>query len=130
MSSTRSSTPTSSWTCRGFAGHTYRGVEGFRAFLADWLEPWDDYEFEVEELHDAGDKAVAVVRQRGLSKATGVPVEMHLAHVITYQDGKAIRKRDVRKRGRGPRSRRAAGVVQGSVGAGPAPVELHAVPRG
>jgi ketosteroid isomerase-like protein len=31
------------------------------------------------------------VRQRGLSKVTGVPVEMRLAHVITYQDGKAIR---------------------------------------
>ena len=22
---------------------TYRGVEGFRAFLSDWLEPWDEY---------------------------------------------------------------------------------------
>ena len=42
-------------------------------------------------MHDAGDKVVAVVRQRGLSKATGVPVEMHLAHVLTYQDGKTIR---------------------------------------
>jgi ketosteroid isomerase-like protein len=42
-------------------------------------------------LHDAGDKVVAVVRQRGISKASGVPVEMHLAHVLTDQDGKMIR---------------------------------------
>ena len=44
---------------------TYRGVEGLRAFLAAWLEPWDDYEFEVEELHDAGDKVVAVLVRAG-----------------------------------------------------------------
>jgi ketosteroid isomerase-like protein len=44
-------------------------------------------------LHDAGDTVVAVARQRGLSKATGVPVEMHLAHVIIYRHGKAIRTR-------------------------------------
>ena len=69
----------------------YRGIEGLRAFLADWLEPWDHFEFEVEELHDVGDKVVAVVRQRGLSKATGVPVGMHLAHVGTYKDGKTVR---------------------------------------
>jgi ketosteroid isomerase-like protein len=42
-------------------------------------------------LRDAGDKVVAVARQQGRSKATGVPVEMRLAHVITYHDGKAIR---------------------------------------
>ena len=79
----------------GFRGwperQTYRGVEGLRAFLADWLEPWDDYEFEVEELRDTEDKVVAIVRQRGRSKATGVPVEMHLAHVITLRAGRFIR---------------------------------------
>jgi ketosteroid isomerase-like protein len=79
----------------GFRGwperQTYRGVDGLRAFIADWLEPWDEFEFEVEELRDAGDKVVAVARQQGLSKATGVPVDMRLAHVITYHDGKAIR---------------------------------------
>ncbi|MEK6251020.1 MAG: nuclear transport factor 2 family protein [Actinomycetota bacterium] len=70
----------------------YPGVEGFRVFLSDWLEAWEDYEFTLEELHDAGDKVVAVVRQGGVSKATGVPVEMHLAHVLTFREGKQIRQ--------------------------------------
>ena len=70
---------------------TYHGIEGVRAFLAVWLEPFDDFEFEVEELHDAGDEVVAVVCQRGRSKASGVPVEMRLAHLMTYRDGKQVR---------------------------------------
>ena len=61
-----------------------------RAFLAAWLEPWDDYEFEVEELHDAGDKVVAVLRESGRSKA-GVPVEQAFSQVLTFRDGKQIR---------------------------------------
>jgi ketosteroid isomerase-like protein len=69
----------------------YHGVEGFRAFLADWLEPWDDFELEVEEYHDAGDKVVTVLRQRGSSRAGGVSVDMHFAHVITFRDGKQAR---------------------------------------
>ena len=52
---------------------TYRGVGELRTFLAAWLEAWDDYEFEVEELHDAGDKVVAVLRESGRSKGGGCP---------------------------------------------------------
>ena len=70
---------------------TYRGIEGLRAFIAAWLEPFDDFEFEVEELRDAGDKLVAVIWQRGRSKVGGVPVEMHFAQVLTYSDGKQAR---------------------------------------
>jgi ketosteroid isomerase-like protein len=57
----------------------------------DWLEPWDDFELEVEEYHDAGDKVVTVLRQRGSSKTRGVSVDMDFAHVITFRDGKQAR---------------------------------------
>jgi len=71
---------------------TYRGIEGLRAFIAAWLEPFDDFEFEVEEVRDAGgDKVLAVIRQGGRSKVGGVPVEMHFAQVMTYRDGKQAR---------------------------------------
>jgi len=59
--------------------------------MAEWLDTWDDWEFEVEELLDAGERVVAIVRQRGRSKATGVSVEMHFAQVWTLRDGKQIR---------------------------------------
>ena len=46
---------------------------------------------EVEGLHDAGEKVVAVLRQRGRSKATGLPVDMHFAQVWTLRAGRQAR---------------------------------------
>ena len=48
---------------------------------------WDDWELEVQELHDAGDRVVAVLRQRGRSKTSGMQVEMAFAQVWTLRDG-------------------------------------------
>ena len=83
------------WDMSKFRGwpeqQTYEGVEGARVFLRDWLEAWDDWELEVEALHDAGDKVVAIMRQRGRSKATGLPVDMAFAQVWTIRDGKLAR---------------------------------------
>jgi ketosteroid isomerase-like protein len=70
---------------------TYEGVEGMREFLTTWVDAWEDWELEVEELHPAGDKVVAIVRQRGRAKATGLPVNMHFGQVWTYRDGKQLR---------------------------------------
>ena len=70
---------------------TYEGIEGMREFLATWVGAWDDWELIVEELHPAGDKVVAVVRQRGRAKATGLPVDMHFGQVWTFRDGKQLR---------------------------------------
>ena len=83
------------WDMSNFLGwpeqQVYEGVEGARSFLEDWAAAWDDWEFEVEALHDAGDRIVAVMRQRGRSKLTGTPVEMSLAQVWTLRDGKETR---------------------------------------
>ena len=72
---------------------TYEGIEGARQFMADWLEAWDDWELELEELRDAGESVVAIVRQRGRSKATGLPVDMHFGQVWEVRDGKNLRMR-------------------------------------
>ena len=61
--------------------------------MADWLDTWEDWEIELEQLVDAGDDVVAVVRQRGRSKATGLPVDMHFAQRWTLRDGMQIRMR-------------------------------------
>ncbi len=83
------------WDMSKFRGwpeqQTYDGVEGARVFLRDWLEAWDDWEVEVEALHDAGDKVVAIVRQRGRSKTTGLHVEMSFGQVFSIRDGKLAR---------------------------------------
>jgi ketosteroid isomerase-like protein len=70
---------------------TYEGIEGAREFMTAWVGAWEDWSLEVEELHPAGDKVVAIVRQRGRAKATGLPVDMHFAQVWTFRDGKQVR---------------------------------------
>ena len=83
------------WDMSNFHGwpeqQVYEGVEGTRAFLTGWLEAWDDWQLEVEDLRDAGDKVVALVHQRGTSKAAGMPVEMSFAQIFTIRDGKQSR---------------------------------------
>jgi ketosteroid isomerase-like protein len=69
----------------------YEGAEGARRFLRDWVAAWDDWEVDVEALHDAGEQVVALVRQRGRSKGAGMPVEMYFAQVFTLRDGMQIR---------------------------------------
>ena len=69
----------------------YAGSEGARRFLADWTAAWDDWQMDVEALRDAGDSVVAVLRQRGRSKAAGMLVDMRFAQVWTFRDGEQTR---------------------------------------
>ncbi len=69
----------------------YQGLDGARAFLRAWVDAWEDWEHEVEALHDAGDRVVSLVYQRLTSKTIGMPVEMSFAHVFTLRDGKLAR---------------------------------------
>ena len=69
----------------------YEGAEGGRSFLTDWTSAWDEWELEIEALHDAGERVVAVMRQRGRSKATGMPVDMLFAQVWTLRGGEWMR---------------------------------------
>jgi ketosteroid isomerase-like protein len=83
------------WDMSNFHGwpeqQVYEGVDGARDFVSTWLDAWEDWELELEALHDRGDKVVALVRQHGKSKAAGMPVEMSFAQVFTIRDGKQSR---------------------------------------
>jgi ketosteroid isomerase-like protein len=88
-------TPDFVWDMSKFRGwpeqQVYEGIEGARTFLREWTAAWDEWELELDALHDAGEKVVAILRQRGRSKLTGMPVEMSLAQVWTLDQGKQTR---------------------------------------
>ena len=69
----------------------YSGPEGANQFNAEWADAWDDWELEVEDFIDAGERVVVILTQRGRSKATGIPVEMRFAQVWWLRDGLAFR---------------------------------------
>ena len=51
--------------------------------MRGWIDSWDDWQWEVESLHDAGDRVVAIMRQSGRARSTGVRVDMRFAQVYT-----------------------------------------------
>jgi ketosteroid isomerase-like protein len=66
----------------------YTGLEGLRAAWLDWLAPWESYRTEVEDLIDAGDEIVVLVRDYGRRTGMGVEVSVVAASIWTVRDGK------------------------------------------
>jgi ketosteroid isomerase-like protein len=72
-------------------GATYRGVDGFRRLWLDWLEPWATYFTQAEELIDAGDRVVVLVRDRGRRHDLNAEVELISGSVWEIREGKIVR---------------------------------------
>ena len=67
------------------------GLEGLRAGWLDWLEPWESYRVEVEDVIDAGDDAVVLVRDFGRRAGMTVEVSVVGGAVWTVRDGRVAR---------------------------------------
>jgi uncharacterized protein len=70
---------------------THRGIEEIRQHVARWVEAYPDLIVEPLEARGNGDKVLAWVRFIGRGGASGVPIDMELAHVCTVRDGKTAR---------------------------------------
>jgi ketosteroid isomerase-like protein len=75
----------------GIQAGEWEGLEGFMRAWADWLEPWATYRAEIEELIDAGDDVVVLVRDYGRRPGTSAEVAIVAAAVWTVRDGKIAR---------------------------------------
>ena len=70
---------------------SHRGRESFERFIRGWIESFDGFRVEPEQVVERGGRLIAVVRQTGRGHASGVEVEARLAHVWTVEDGRAVR---------------------------------------
>jgi ketosteroid isomerase-like protein len=71
------------------------GKAAVRAYLQDWLDMFDDFKVEPVELIDAGgDKVIAVLRNSGRAKLSGVETDLTCAIVWTIRDGRIARGRE------------------------------------
>ena len=65
----------------------YHGVEGIREFFREWLEPWAEWDYELEDVVEGTDGRVVVIGvQRAVNRPGGVPVEMHMGQLWTIDD--------------------------------------------
>ena len=71
--------------------HTiFRGVEGAERIRADWLDTWAEHRIDIEEIIDAGDDLVVVMRLVGRGKGSGIEIDLRLYPHIKLRDGKAV----------------------------------------
>lgn len=73
---------------------TYAGPAGFRKNWLDWLEPWATYRTTIDELIDAGDRVVLLLRDYGRRKDMDTEVEIIGASICTIRHGKMARWED------------------------------------
>jgi ketosteroid isomerase-like protein len=72
-------------------GTTYSGIDGFREMWIDWLQPWATYHVQVDEMIEAGDSVVVLVRDRGRRHDMDAEVELISGSVWNFRDGKIAR---------------------------------------
>ena len=69
-------------------GTTYRGRDGVRQRLEEWLESFDDYRFEVQRIVDCGGDDVLVVgREVGTGAMSGGEVRAVDYELLTIRNG-------------------------------------------
>ena len=93
-------------------GTPQRGHDALLRFFHEWESAWENYSIEPREFHDAGDKVVIVLYERGRGPGSGIVVDDQFAHVWSIDEGKATRievfshKRDaLAAAGIGPRAK-------------------------
>jgi uncharacterized protein len=69
------------------------GRENFRRFLERYRTTWRRYDVRAEELIDAGDQVVAIVRETVRAEGSDAPIERQVAQVWTLRDGRVVRYR-------------------------------------
>jgi ketosteroid isomerase-like protein len=73
-------------------GQVARGLAQIREmFEAEDLEAWEERRLEQEELLDAGDEVVVLMREYRRGKGSGVELETETAVVVAVRDGRVVR---------------------------------------
>jgi ketosteroid isomerase-like protein len=77
---------------------SFRGRHGVLRAATDWLEAVDNWQIELEEVVDAGDRVFSQ-RVRAVGKGSGVPSAQQVYSVITFRGGRILRIEDHLDRG-------------------------------
>lgn len=70
---------------------SYVGRDTIRGFLEDFLESWQEFHQETEELIPANSRVLICLRLVARGKGSGIPVETRYAHLWTMRDGRGVR---------------------------------------
>ncbi|MFL5896048.1 MAG: nuclear transport factor 2 family protein [Thermoleophilaceae bacterium] len=66
------------------------GRAGFESLIRSWVEAFDDFRIEPVDVIDQPPFLLAIVRQSGRGRASGLDITIEIAHVWTVEDGRAV----------------------------------------
>jgi ketosteroid isomerase-like protein len=69
----------------------YRGREAIAAYSTQFQDAWADFDYELRDTFEAGERVVAVLRIRGRGKSSGATLDVEAGWVWTIRDGQAVR---------------------------------------
>jgi ketosteroid isomerase-like protein len=73
------------------ASTTHRGPQEVADYLADWLQTLPGLEVEIEDLEEASERVLLVMRMRGTGAGSGAATVVRIATVTTFRDGRPVR---------------------------------------
>jgi ketosteroid isomerase-like protein len=73
-----------------FAGE-WRGLDGLRQATVEYLNVWDDYRFEVEDMIDLGDRVLVLERQTARGRRSGALISQEVGTILSLRDGLIVR---------------------------------------
>jgi ketosteroid isomerase-like protein len=76
---------------------TRRGFDEVRDAWMTWFEAFEQVDFEIEELVEAGDEVVAFIRASGRGRESGLVIDQRLPSVWTVRGGRVVRVRGYRE---------------------------------
>jgi ketosteroid isomerase-like protein len=75
----------------GRSEDTYRGIEGFRRWIAETDEVMAEFQVQAETIRDVGDDRVLMLGLViGKGRLSGADVEAELGQVFTFRDGQLV----------------------------------------
>jgi ketosteroid isomerase-like protein len=70
------------------SGQPIRGREEVRGYLTSLQEEWESFQHETERFMDAGDKVVVLTHAYARGRESGIEVDVPVAHVLSFRQGK------------------------------------------
>jgi ketosteroid isomerase-like protein len=69
----------------------WHGKEGLRRATTEYLNVWDDYRFEVEDMIDLGDRVLVLETHTARGKLSGASISQDVGTLLTLRDGLIVR---------------------------------------
>jgi ketosteroid isomerase-like protein len=70
---------------------SYEGRETIRSFLENFLDSWDEFEQDIEEVHGDEDCVLLFIRLTASGKGSGIDVQSRYAHLWLMREGRGVR---------------------------------------